>query len=356
MKMDLLDLNNTEPSGFNASDSRDRLDQSDRYRARLLSRRGDLENVKKLFQLQKDATKTAVQEATAARIYLEQLDGGWGAPIAGVGPATLYQFWLEIPGYSGPPKGFTASSSQTGQVQHVSRVTSKTTSGAGCATIGCLAAGPLGAILGATMGKKNDVKTDVQVIDNRRFEIQVIGPGVAWSYVGNYSIEDSVRSFRDLLLARSTTTEDPKVLAAAQREVVAVKNRSVDLEYLKLNEVENALREASESYESAWAEYEGVRLPVIADLIARWKRSSLTIKSATLLFGPVLLVSWIMTIILAVKPSAAYSSALLAAVLQFVVVLLSVVYYRIEIRVLKTLPSESPVYASIVQLFEKIKQ
>lgn len=346
--MDLIKLNDPERN----DDSSPRfygdepLEISEKHRTFALIARANLERKKPEVLRRQIASQAAARESDAAKIYLEQLEGGWGAPLVQVGPATLYEFRLEMPGYGGPVRGFRASTSQTGQIQHVSHVSSKTTSGAGCAALGCLAAGPVGAVAGATMGKKNDVKTQVEIIDNRRFEIQVVGPGAAWSYVGNHNIEESVRSFRDLLLARSTNTDDPKVLAIGQREVVAVKNRSTDLEYMKLQEADDRLKKAAASFESAWNRYEDVRMPVGPDLIARWKRSSVTSKIITTVLGPLFTISWIATIVVAAilkSPNTpnTIAVAILAGIVQLTSLFLLALYYRIEIRLLKTLPSEA---------------
>lgn len=355
--MDLLDLNSPDPNDYRQPqfEAEDEFDIAERYRIRVGSKRENLEKAKVFYRHRQDAAKVATQAYESAKLYLEQLRSGWGAPIAWVGPATLYEFGLTIPTYSGPLKGFSASSSQTGQIQHVSHVTSKTTSGAGCATLGCLAAGPIGAVAGATMGKKNDVRTNVQVIDNRRFEIQIIGPSVAWSHVGNYTIEESVRSFRDLLLPRSSNMDDPKVLALSQEQVVTVKNRSTDIEYTKLQEADERLRGAQYAYETAWSEFEAARLPVVTDLLARWKKSNVGMKIASVVFGPVLLLAWIAGIIFGnPNTSPIVAIAVLAGFVQVLSVAFLGVYYRIEYRLLKTLPSESSNFESIVRFFDKL--
>ena len=341
-----------------AFDDDRRFENAERHRGYVIAARENLEWAKKAFQAQQGATKLAVEAAEAAKLWLQQLEGGWGAPIAWVGPATLYEFWLQVPGYDGPVRGFSASTSQTGQIQHISRVSSQTTSGAGCATLGCCAAGPPGAILGAILGKKNDVRTDVDVVDNRRFEIQVIGPSVAWSYVGNYSIEESVRSFRDLLIARSTNTDDPKVLALSQRDVVAVKNRSTDLEYMKLQDADDLRNQAQVSYESAWNDYESIRLPVRDDLLARWKRCTALVKIAIVLFGPVLTAGWLTSIVYSIvsQPFPYRVIGVVAGLLQILLLAGFVVYYRVEARLIKTLPSESPKLQSLFSFIGRFKK
>lgn len=356
--MDLLDLKSPDPDHNKQSqfEANDELEIADQFRVRVMSHREQLEKAKMFYRHCQDTTQAAVLASDAARLYLEQLKSGWGAPIASVGPATLYEFGLTIPGYSGPLKGFSAISSQSGQIQHVSHVTSKTTSGAGCATLGCLAAGPVGAVAGATMGKKNDVRTDVQVIDNRRFEIQIIGPGVAWSYVGNYTIEESVRSFRDLLLARSTSTDDPKDLAMAQEQVVVMKSHATDLEYTKLQKADERLRSAQYAYETAWSHYESVRLPVMRDLLARWKKANIGIKIASIVFGPFLLLVWIAGLIFGnPNNSSIVTIAALVGIAQILLLALLGAYYRIEYRLLKTLPSESPKLEAVIRFFKKLQ-
>ena len=359
--MDFTKPDTPNPTDFKTPrfDSDDPFDFAENRRSHALAARENLESKKKEFQWQQHATQIATEVSEAAKIYLQQLEAGWGAPLVQVGPATLYEFWLQVPGYSGTVRGFSASTSQTGQIQHVSHVTSKTTSGAGCAALGCLAAGPIGAVAGATMGKKNDVRTDVEVIDNRRFEIQVVGPGVAWSYVGNYLIEDSVRSFRDLLLARSTNMDDPRSLAIGQKEVVAVKSRSTELEYMRLKEADDRLRHASASFESAWGDYEEARLSVPNDLIARWNRSSGFIRILSMILGPVLTISWIGAIVIGailnnVNTPNIIAVAIVVGIVQLVLLAILGFYYRIEIRLLKTLPSESTVLRPIYDFLNEL--
>lgn len=328
-----------------------RFEDAERHREYVILARENLRQAKKALQSQRQATNDCSRAAEEARLWLQQLEGGWGAPIASLGPATLYEFWLELPGYSGPVRGFSATLSQTGQVQHVSRVSSKTNSGAGCATVGCFLGGCPGAILGAILGKKNNVRTDVDVIDTRRFEILVTGPGVAWSYVGKGSIEDSIRNFRDLLIARSSNLDDPKVLAISQRKVVEVKNRTLDSEQMKLQDAANLLANARSQYESFWSDYETVRLPVHSDLVERWKRSPRLLRTLILLFGPVAAAGWITSIVYSIvaQPSPYRVIGIVTGLLHILVVALFAVYYRIETRLVKTLPSETLVLQSLMR-------
>jgi len=349
-------MNLTPLNTSNSASANDDFALSERRRIQVGVHRAILEKAKVFYQHRQVTAQAASNDAEAAKVYLDQLRSGWGAPVAKVGPATLYEFGLTMPGYSGPLRGFSASSSETGTIQHVSHVTSKTTSGAGCALLGCLAAGPVGAVAGATMGKKNDVRTDVEVVDNRRFEIQIIGPGVAWSHVGNYQIEHNVRSFRDLLLARSTNTDDPQQLAVVQGQVAVAKAGMREAEKAKAQQADQRLREAQYAFETAWSDYEATRLPVINDLLQRWKRATVGRKIASVMFGPVLLLGWLGAAILGnPNTSPIVAIAVFIGIIHVVFLAFLAFYYRIEYRLLKTLPSESNQVASLIRFMDKLK-
>ena len=99
--MDLLDLNSPDPDDYRQSqfEADDELDIAERFRVRVVSQREQLEKAKMFYRHRQDTTKAAVLASDAANLYLEQLQSGWGAPIASVGPATLYEFGLTIPDY-----------------------------------------------------------------------------------------------------------------------------------------------------------------------------------------------------------------------------------------------------------------
>lgn len=60
---------------------------------------------------------------------LEHLKGGKGPLLASKGPLEVYEFWLNVPGYSGTIKGVTARLTQYGDVQQVAEVKGKQVGG-----------------------------------------------------------------------------------------------------------------------------------------------------------------------------------------------------------------------------------
>lgn len=271
----------------------ERLYIAEQHRSAVLEARVGVESSTSLLRAQQEAHAAAVEAVQSAKVRLAQLESGRGAPIAHAGAATLYEFWLDLPGYSGPVRGMSASLTQHGHIQQVSDVRGTSSNGCGCATLGGCLGGPLGAILGALLGRKQEVHTDLRTVDHRQFELQVTGPGVAWSLVSAPSAEAAVRKFRDRLYARSTNTDDPQALAVAQRGILVAKEAAAYAEYRKVPSVEKCLHDAVAALESAWNAYEAVRPPLREDLVARWLRSSIPWKLAIISSGPILFALWL---------------------------------------------------------------
>ncbi len=270
----------------------ERLYIAEQHRSEVLAARDAVQSAATSLRAQQEAHAVTLQAVESARIRLAQLESGRGGPIAHAGTATLYEFWLDLPGYSGPVRGMSASLTQHGHIQQVSVVQGTSSSGCGCASLGCLTLGPLGGILGAMLGRKNEVHTNLRTVDHRQFELQVTGPGVAWSLVAAPSAEHAVRHFRNKLYERSTNTDDPQALAIMQRDILASKQGAANAEYHRCQTAEEGFRRAESELESAWDAYEAVRLPLRDDLAARWERSTVPVKLATLFLGPTLLTLW----------------------------------------------------------------
>ena len=111
-----------------------------------------------------DLVRTSLKPAVAR---LNDLESGRGSILAELGPATLYEFWIEVPGYSGPVKGAIARLSQHGDIHQVSDVKGVTKGGLGGAVVGGVLFGPAGAIVGAVVRRKTTVNTEFHVVDGQ---------------------------------------------------------------------------------------------------------------------------------------------------------------------------------------------
>jgi hypothetical protein len=173
------------------------------------------------------SSQVSLNEATSR---LEALRSGKGALLANlVDAGSVYEYWIELPGYSGAVAGTTARMSQTGDVHDVSQVESTSKSGVGGALAGglggTLVGGPLigvaGAILGNNMARKTKVNTTVSQVDTRKIELEIVKPGYAWSDEYWYSALDKVRQFKDLVNARGSAPQDLDKQTESQEARVA---------------------------------------------------------------------------------------------------------------------------------------
>jgi chaperonin cofactor prefoldin len=176
---------------------------------------------------QLNASRATVDDAANR---LEALRSGKGALLANlVDAGSVYEYWIELPGYSGPVAGATARMSQTGDVHDVSHVQSTSKSGVGGALAGglggTLVGGPLigaaGAILGNNMARKTKVNTTVSQVDTRKIELEIVGPGYAWSDEYWYSAMGKVREFKDRVNARGSAPQDLDKQTESQEARVA---------------------------------------------------------------------------------------------------------------------------------------
>ncbi len=150
-----------------------------------------------------------------ANARYEELESGRGALLATAGDAVLHEFWLTTPGYSGPVAGASARVTQHGDVHSVSDVTGTTKGGLGGAIVGGALFGPAGAVVGATVRRKTTVETTVRRVDTREYELEVLGPGLAYSA---RSVDgENFRRFRDLLNAQGSSQLDIRELQGIQR-------------------------------------------------------------------------------------------------------------------------------------------
>ena len=203
--------------------------------------------------------QTSSQALQKASDRLAVLESGRGMQLESLNGASLCEFWIDVPGYSGPVRGATARITRTGDIQHVSEVTGSTKSGLGGAVAGGLLLGPVGAIVGNNMARKTTVQTKVRQVDTRQSELEVVGPGFAWSVRQSGSESDKLSRFRDLVNARGACTED--VHALVEPESVRVEGLRRDLHALSL-EYEAAVScagQANAAYEQLCGTYRAER-------------------------------------------------------------------------------------------------
>jgi uncharacterized membrane protein YhaH (DUF805 family) len=160
----------------------------------------------------------AARALSSAQARLHELEAGLGAYLGSAGQAVLHEFWISVPGYSGPVRGARARTTQHGDVHSVSDVTGQTKGGLGGAVVGGLALGPVGAVVGSNVGRKTTVQTTVRTVDTRSYELEISGPD--FMYVLGGPDADSLCVLRDLVNARGSSNEDVKSMAASQRAVV----------------------------------------------------------------------------------------------------------------------------------------
>lgn len=108
-----------------------RMQQADGLKQAVLAARASRAEARKSSK-QAGASQSAVQRALQqANARLAELQSGRGAKLAAATHATVYEFWIEVPGYSGPVRGTTARVTQHGDIQHVSNVQGQTKGGLG---------------------------------------------------------------------------------------------------------------------------------------------------------------------------------------------------------------------------------
>lgn len=185
---------------------------------------------------------------------LEHLKSGKGVRLAQYGPARAYEYWLDLPGYSGSIYGATAKITEYGSIQYVSDVKGNSTGGIGGAVVGGAVMGPVGAVVGATVKRKITISTEIQEKDNRQFELQITGQGFAWSTTKPAGALRELQHFRDVVNARSTSVtstleDDSAKQEETVRELKIALERAIEAEREAILSVEknqdslNTLRE-----------------------------------------------------------------------------------------------------------------
>jgi hypothetical protein len=251
-----------------------RLESADRFRPEVLSARCRLHDSIAAAVSLGTTHHTALQLVDAATTRLRALESGRGLLLARLANVSLYEFWIEVPGYAGPVQGARAQVTQYGDVHEVGNVTGTTRSGIGGAVVGGLLLGPVGAAAGLALRRKNIVKTEVRQMDTRQFELTITGSGFAWSNVEGPNAADGLRRLRDMINARGSTTEDVLALTSAQAAIVDRQTTEARQAEAELQSARTVVLEARAIYDQAWQEYSNRRLPILSDLRARWARTS----------------------------------------------------------------------------------
>lgn len=321
-------------------DSKDlvtRLEISVRFQQAVLSTRQDLINTR-IFLFEKEkSVNLAISTYDSAKSRLSELISGRGAILARVGPATLYEFWLDVPGYSGTVKGAKAQLTQRGDIHQVSDVKGATKGGLGGAIVGA-AFGPAGAVVGAVVGRKTTVKTEVREVDTRQYELEINGPGYAWSVIYGPGQVSALRKFRDMVNARGSRTDDVKTLVEKQSFWVKFKYNEVEKAKSELTSTHDLYMQKQNIYNQKWNEYLNLRLSVLEDLRARWFRSNLLTHIFITLIGPVAFVAWIMFFLIAnhfTDPMPRVIASIIGIV-YLAILIGAVAYYLIRVRLVKS--------------------
>lgn len=194
-----------------------------------------------------DAVTASLQSSESR---LGELESGRGAVVSTVGAATLHEFWLDLPTYSGPIRGASARLSESGSVYSVSEVSGDTKGGLGGAVAGGLIAGPVGAIVGSNISRKTTVETKTRTVDGRTYELEIIGPGFAYSV--RRSTRDELGRFRDLLNARGSSNETVDSLLDPQRQIVDRLRAQLQESRARHEAIQAALTAAQYDSERAW--------------------------------------------------------------------------------------------------------
>lgn len=221
--------------------------------------------------------KLAGQRVQTARGYLdegserlESLVSGRGDQLATLfGDATLYEYWIELPGYSGPVRGATARITRDGSIQQVSDVTGTTKGGLGGAVAGGLLLGPVGAIVGSNVTRKTTVETKVRQVDTRHSELEVIGPGFAWS-TRTAGESDAMTRFRDLVNSRSIAADDVRLLVKQQADTVERLRQDMQALSAQQTDATSSTSRACDVYRRAQAEFRAARCS-LSDRLQAWR-------------------------------------------------------------------------------------
>lgn len=250
-------------------------------------------NLKEANSKHREITSTVAalgEELKYAANRLDELKSGRGKKLASAPNIEVFEFWLSIPGYQGSIQKAKAEMTMHGSLQHVSNVSSTSKSGLGGGIVGGLVFGPLGAAAGVLATRKNKVSTHVQQVDTRQVELQIAGPGYAWSALAHSGYADKFRELRDLINAYGSS---PKSIQDCLREQTAAVNLLQEKLAKQQAYLQLAAKEAEErslAYEVTKKEFTNTRLPLLTDLKFRWECLSSFWQWLAIMCGPALLI------------------------------------------------------------------
>lgn len=230
------------------------------------------------------------EELKHATSRLAELQSGRGKTLASEPDIKIFEFWLSIPGYSGNIRNAKAEMIMHGSLQHVSNVSSTSKSGLGGGIVGGLIFGPLGAAAGVLATRKSKVSTQVQQVDTRQVELQITGPGYAWSVLAHSGYADKFRALRDLINAYGSSPKGIQDSLRAQTTTVNLLQEKLATQKAYLQLAAKEAEERSVVYEITKKEFKTTRLSLIADLKFRWACLSNFWQWLAILGGPFLLV------------------------------------------------------------------
>lgn len=230
------------------------------------------------------------EELKYATNRLDELKSGRGKKLASATDIEIYEFWLSIPGYQGNIQKAKAEITLHGSLQHVSNVSSTSKSGLGGGIVGGLVFGPLGAAAGVLATRKNKVSTRVQQVDTRQVELQITGPGYAWSVLAHSSYGDKFRELRDLINACGSSLKSVQDSIREQSTTVSLLQDKSTKQQSHLQLAAKEAEECNVAYEIAKKEFTNTRLPLLADLKFRWECLSSFWQWLAILGGPALLI------------------------------------------------------------------
>jgi hypothetical protein len=306
------------------------LETAERHRAPVLDARRRLVETTAASTTAAAGHQAALRSLEDANSRLRELKSGRGSMLLGASGVTVYEFWLDLPGYSGPVRRATADVTQHGDVHQVSDVTGTTKSGLGGAVVGGLLLGPLGAIAGLAATRKNNIKTTIRTVDTRQFELRISGPGFAWSKIEGPECGYALRELRDVISARGSSTEDLSFVTSAQIRVVDRKVSAAKNAEAAYRSAADVAAQEERAHNIAWEQYVGARLPLLLDGRARWARASWVGRSVAILLGPLILGGWTISLavaqvthredltLLAGMAGAVHIAALLALIFYYV--------------------------------------
>jgi gas vesicle protein len=230
------------------------------------------------------------EELTHATVRVSELQSGKGKSLASASEIEVFEFWLSIPGYQGSIQSAKAEVTLHGSLQHVSNVSSTSKSGLGGGIVGGLVFGPLGAAAGVLATRKSKVSTHVQKIDTRQVELQITGPGYAWSVLAHSGYAETFRKLRDLINAYGSSVKN--IQDSLREQIKKVDSLKEKLTRLKAG-LHVAAKEAEErklAYDTTRKDFISTRLPLLMDLKFRWECLSIFWQWVAIFCGPVVLV------------------------------------------------------------------